>query len=242
MPDDNQVIEPIEAAEAPKEKDNSEMENAFRLRLKQANAQKERELGAARARIQELEAEKMTAMVPPQNAMPPMQPTHQQAPPQGAMPSMQGAPMPNGAPAMTAAEWQLMQAQAEREQGFVEKLKAASEKDKEFEALLMDGKGKVVPDIAAQATMHLGDAAPAVIKQLLKDGKSNGEMMALLDDMQMGMAKRSDLVRFMNNLSDKIESSVSKPHAPNFEPPADLSDIGDTGQDYDVSDLVSSHR
>lgn len=232
MPEDNLEIQVTPEEEKPK--GNADIENIIRERLKQANQAHEKRMAEKQAELDELRKSNHAAMgaMPHQPAQAPGMPM------QGGMPPQQPAMQSNGQPQLTAEEWYSIQQEVEKEKKLKQAIQEAAQKDKEFAALLNDGKGNVVPQSLAAEMSHLPNPA-AVLKQLLKDGKSNAELWALLNDSQ---TRRVDVVRFINQLSDKIDNSVSKPHAPNYTPPVDTSDIGDTGQEYDISDLVAEHR
>jgi hypothetical protein len=124
---------------------------------------------------------------------------------------------------------------------FSENLKKAEDSDPAFKAMLNDPKnqGKFNDD-HAYAMRDLPNA-PAVIKKLLSDPREMALMQAKYQDA-LTMGSSSMFVEYMNKLSEKIEQSTSRPRASSYTPAPDISDFGDSSQDFDLGNYVSSHR
>lgn len=124
---------------------------------------------------------------------------------------------------------------------FQQKIDAALEKDEEFKKLVNKGNPyEVVPQQMQQFIEHL-DNAPAVLKHLFKDPKENALMRSKYAD-----AYRKDedsiMIEYFNNLSTKIEQGSTRPRPSSFTPNPDISDVGDSAQDFDSRDYVKNSR
>ncbi len=115
---------------------------------------------------------------------------------------------------------------ADRHKSFHDKLTDAQKKDPEFKQLI-DAQhtpgNPHIPSTAWSAFEHL-DNAPAVIKQLLKSKKDYALLTA--------SSTKQEAVKFINELSDRLENNQPTPHPSHFEPDPDISDVGDSQQPY----------
>jgi predicted DNA binding CopG/RHH family protein len=112
---------------------------------------------------------------------------------------------------------------------FKQKLDDALSKDEEFRKLAETG--NPIPPEAMEAMTHL-DNAPAVIKHLLKDKK----------DYQVAKLSASagvlEYTKFINELSTRLESTASKPRPSPYSHVPNLSDVGESDQDWDMENYI----
>ena len=116
---------------------------------------------------------------------------------------------------------------------FNSKLQEAVEEDSEFKKLV--DTGNPVPAHVLFLMQHL-DNSPALAKHLLKDKKDHRLMEAA------DKAGEYQLVKFLNDLSDKIEKTSTKPGASKFKSAPDLTDVGEAGEDFDLHDYIKNKR
>ena len=131
----------------------------------------------------------------------------------------------------------IMQAadQRRREVEFNNKLDDAMEKDPEFKKLASERNELGVPPQFMGQMLDI-DNAPAVLKHLLKNKKDNKLMFAAAEE------GRKSFLEFIYGVSEKLESSASKP-APNpYTPAPTLSDSGDSSQEFDLEEYVKNKR
>lgn len=196
-------------------------------RLSRQAAKHAKEMAQVKAEKEEL-AQRLASMSQPQQQAPAMG----QSIPQGAQ---------QFTPDQVAAYQQQAVAQHQKAQthlGFISKLKEAAEKDPEFKKLAGDEvnpqSGNYLPNTAdfLENFHHLPNAA-AVIKHLKKNNKDYAVLTAI--------NKKSDLVDFLNKVSDKLENNQTAPRPPEYEPEPDLSNNGSSGQDFDLDDYVKKN-
>lgn len=121
-----------------------------------------------------------------------------------------------------------------------QKIDKAAETDAEFKSMLQDPKNKGKINSDHEYILRDLPNAPAVLKKLLSDPREMALMQAKYNDaFQYGS---SVFVDYMNQLSEKLEKSSSRPRASSYTPIPDISDFGDSGQDFDLKNFVSSHR
>ena len=120
---------------------------------------------------------------------------------------------------------------------FVEKLTAAAKEDPEF-AQLVSAEGNTankpnyIPPEALYLFKHLDNAA-AVIKHLKKDKKDWTAMDTV--------GSPHEAIKFLNSLSERLESQTRPPGPSEFTPPPDLSDIGNSNQEsFDAASYMRS--
>lgn len=126
---------------------------------------------------------------------------------------------------------------------FDEQIMEAEKQDKEFAELVQ--KHTIPPEILNPILQFLGTDesitnGPAVIKHLLKDKRAN---RLTIDKAQAAFASQdaSILRSFLYDISDKVEKNTPKAKSSDFEPPADFSDVGESGSELDeMSDYISS--
>lgn len=112
---------------------------------------------------------------------------------------------------------------------FKQKIDDAMLKDEEFKKLAQTGNG--IPGEALEQMIHL-DNAPSVIKHLLKDKKDYRLMQLAAAE---GIYK---FTSFVNDLSTRLESTSTKPKPSPYSPIPDLTDIGESDQDWDVENYI----
>ena len=117
---------------------------------------------------------------------------------------------------------------------FTKKIDDAADKDDEFKKLLENAPFPIPKEIVP-SMQHLDNAA-AVAKHLLKDGKDNAAMMAAANESGY------TLIRFLNELSNKLDAKASKPEVSKFKPAVNLADVGDADQDWDMAEYVKGVR
>lgn len=220
------------ADEAEGEKEGRVADNTkeiIQMRLRQATKKHREREAILQARIAELESAGQPAAGANANSP---------AMPQGTEPNPQAAGnVPgNSIPAEMIPMIVERKRQADE---FNKKIEDAMKQDEEFKKLATETGFKVPPEVLMNM-QHL-DNAPAVIKHLMKNKKANVLMLAELDEAAMANSI-VPLIKFVNNVSDQLESVSSKPQRSSFSPAPDLSDAGDSGQDFDISAYVSSKR
>jgi hypothetical protein len=117
----------------------------------------------------------------------------------------------------------------------------ASEKDPQLKNALNDRDSKrLVNDDQHFFLKDLPNAA-AVLKSLLTNKKENNLMQAKFQEM-IYKKEPSIMVQYVNDLSEKLEKSSSSPRASSYSPDANLSDFGDSSQDFDLKKYIQGHR
>lgn len=117
----------------------------------------------------------------------------------------------------------------------------AAEKDPEFKSALQDKNSNVLVNNDQSYFLKDLPNAAAVLKTLLTNRKENNLMQAKFQEM-IHKREPSIMVQYINDLSDKLEKSSTSPRAPSYTPDANLSDFGDSAQDFDLKKYVQGHR
>lgn len=125
-------------------------------------------------------------------------------------------------------------------QKFLQNIKDAQQKDPEFKALLTPESKRLVNDDQLFFIRDLPNA-PAVFKTLLANKKENNLMQAKFQEM-IYKQEPSIMVQYINDLSDRLEKTSTSPRAPSYTPDANLSDLGDSAQDFDLKKYIQDHR
>lgn len=113
----------------------------------------------------------------------------------------------------------------------------AMDEDAEFKKLAMgEGTTHKIPEAAVYEMGHLKNA-PAVLKHLLKDPKDYSEF-----DSIMRAGTLPEFVKFVNNMSDKVDGIISKPKASDYKPAPYLVNSDDSGDDWDTAAYIKSKR
>jgi hypothetical protein len=120
---------------------------------------------------------------------------------------------------------------------FKQNISNAMEKDPEFKALLTPESKRLVNEDQLFFLRDLPNSA-AVLKTLLANKKENNLMQAKFQEM-IYSGKPSIMVEYINNLSDKLEQSATKPRASSYTPDPNISDFGDSGQDFDLKKYIA---
>lgn len=117
----------------------------------------------------------------------------------------------------------------------------AAEKDAQFKTAINDKDSKML--VTPDQHYFLKDLpnAPATLKALLTNKKENNVMQAKFQEM-IYKKEPSIMVQYVNDLSEKLEKSSTSPRAPSYSPDANLSDFGDSAQDFDLKKYVEGHR
>lgn len=124
---------------------------------------------------------------------------------------------------------------------FKQNITSAAEKDPQFKQALMEpGSDRLVNQDQRFFLRDLGNAA-AVLKVLMTNKKENNLMQAKFQEM-IAHRQPSIMVEYINQLSEKLEKSAVKPRASSFTPDPDVSDFGDSSQDFDIKSHVKNHR
>lgn len=195
---------------------NEEVEKIIQARLKQERSNHEKREAEYSARIADLEKKVNAGTATTDEKI-----QHQQAKNTEEQAQASGIP-PEAIPFIVE--------QQRKNVEFQQKMSDAIEKDQEFKKL--SETGNAIPGFAISEMMHL-DNAPAVIKHLLKDKKDHKLMEATIES-----GSKSDFIRFVNDLSSRLESK--KPHPSPYTPAPDVSDIGDSDQDFDIKGYIDS--
>lgn len=124
---------------------------------------------------------------------------------------------------------------------FKDKLNKATETDSEFKRLATSDESTRLVNPDQMHFMRDLENSPAVLKKLLTDKKENNLMQAKFQEM-IAHNRPSIFVEYMNSLSEKLEMSAVKPRASSYTPDAELSDFGDSSQDFDLKKYISGHR
>lgn len=124
---------------------------------------------------------------------------------------------------------------------FKQKISSAADTDPQFKQLLQQpGSERLVHEDQRFFLRDL-ENAPAVLKKLMTDKRENNMMQAKFQEM-IAHRKPSIMVDYINQLSEKLEKSAVKPRASSFSPAPDISDFGDSSQDFDIKSYVKTHR
>lgn len=117
----------------------------------------------------------------------------------------------------------------------------SAEKDPQLQAALKSPNSNVL--VNSDQSYFLKDLpnAAAVLKTLLINKKENNLMQAKFQEM-IHKREPSIMVQYINDLSDKLEKSSTSPRAPSYTPDANLSDFGESSQDFDLKNYVKNHR
>lgn len=117
----------------------------------------------------------------------------------------------------------------------------AAEKDPQFKTLLQDKNSRVLVNSDQEYFLKDLPNSAAVLKTLLSNKKENNLMQAKFQEM-IHKREPSIMVQYINDLSDKLEKSSTSPRAPSYTPDANLSDFGESSQDFDLKKYVKDHR
>jgi len=117
----------------------------------------------------------------------------------------------------------------------------AAEKDPQFKTLLQDKNSRVLVNSDQEYFLKDLPNSAAVLKTLLSNKKENNLMQAKFQEM-IHKREPSIMVQYINDLSDKLEKSSTSPRAPSYTPDANLSDFGESSQDFDLKNYVKNHR
>lgn len=200
-------------------KEESHIEKIVRARLEKKEEVHNKKMAEANARIRDLEQKVNSTgvSVPAANA--------------GTPPTMQNGGQNPGAQQMPPAMQQAQIESAIKYRDFQAKLAEAAEKDPEFAKLIGDETrpqtGNPIHPSRLGMFAHLPNAA-AVIKHLKKNNKD----YAVLDSS----ATNHEAIKFLNEISDKLENNPNTPRPSEFEPEPDLSDVGTADQSYSAVD------
>lgn len=124
---------------------------------------------------------------------------------------------------------------------YAQGVKDAAEKDPQFKSALQDPNGRMLVNHDQEFFLKDLPNAAAVLKTLLTNKKENNLMQAKFQEM-IYKKEPSIMVQYINDLSDKLEKSASSPRAPSYTPDANLSDFGDSAQDFDLKKYIQNHR
>lgn len=124
---------------------------------------------------------------------------------------------------------------------FNEKIEKAAQTDAEFKNMLNDPKNQGMFNSDHMYAIRELPNSPAVMKKLISDPRERALMQAKYNDA-LSRGESSVFVEYINQLSEKLEKSGSRPRASSYTPPPDISDFGDSGQDFDLGKYVSGHR
>jgi hypothetical protein len=124
---------------------------------------------------------------------------------------------------------------------YAQGVKDAAEKDPQFKAALQDPNSRMLINTDQEFFLKDLPNAAAVMKTLLTNKKENNLMQAKFQEM-IYKKEPSIMVQYINDLSDKLEKSSTSPRAPSYTPDANLSDFGDSAQDFDLEKYIKNHR
>ena len=124
---------------------------------------------------------------------------------------------------------------------YAQGLMDAAEKDPQLKTALQDKNSRNLVNSDQEYFLKDLPNAAAVLKTLLTNKKENNLMQAKFQEM-IYEKKPSIMVQYINDLSDKLEKSATSPRAPSYMPDANLSDFGDSAQDFNLEDHVKNHR
>ncbi len=233
MTTENENVSPQEAASAAVESQeekrytSQEVSEMMEKRLKNKQEEHERKMGELKSRVKELESKEKagTASLSEQLELSKGQEVAAkvQNPNAGIDPSF----VPY-----------IVKQEMEKEK-FNQKLRGALDKDEEFKKLASapDADQRVGQE-AMDYTMPY-DNAPAMLKYLLKDRRESellNSKLAVANDRR----DPSIVVEYLNNLSRQLDKSATAPRPSSYVPDPDLSDMGNTGQDFNLEDYVKS--
>ena len=124
---------------------------------------------------------------------------------------------------------------------FAQAVVDAASKDPQLKAALEDKTSNMlVNQDQAYFLKDLPNPA-AALKSLLTNKKENNLMQAKFQEM-IYKKEPSIMVQYVNDLSEKLEKSSSSPRASSYSPDANLSDFGDSAQDFDLKKYIENHR
>lgn len=117
----------------------------------------------------------------------------------------------------------------------------AADKDPQFKSAIQDKNARMMINQDQEYFLKDLPNAAAVLKSLLTNKKENNLMQAKFQEM-IYKKEPSIMVQYINDLSDKLEKSSTSPRTPSYTPDANLSDFGDSAQDFDLKKYVQGHR
>lgn len=121
---------------------------------------------------------------------------------------------------------------------FNDKLQQAIQEDNEFKDLTKTG--NYLPPEVTTEMMHLDNAA-AVIKHLLKD-KNDYRLLEQTVMDAVNSKQKYGFVKFVNELSAKLEKVDKKPGPSEYTPSTNLTDVGEGGEDFDTTEYVKNYH
>jgi hypothetical protein len=209
---------PIETGEPAEEakSGNEKTEEIVKLRLRQANMKHEKEMQREKEEKEQLKAELEAIKKSKEN--------NGNGASEGAHKNMQ---MPSE---------EMIDELATRRQKAMDlgnKINEAKEKDPEFAKLSeKSAHGGAIPPYAQASMTHLPNAV-AVMKHLLKDPRDYKVV-----ELFMKEGDEKGFVQFVNGLSEKLEKTSSKPAPSNYAVIPDMSDAGESAQDFDEASYI----
>jgi len=124
---------------------------------------------------------------------------------------------------------------------YAQKVLEGTKTDPELQAAINDRNARVLVNPDQQYFLKDSPNAVAMLKCLLIDRPENNMMQAKWQEM-IHRGEPSIFVEYMNNLSKKLLKSENSPRAPSYTPDANLSDFGDSSQNFELSEYVKNHR
>jgi len=125
-------------------------------------------------------------------------------------------------------------------QQYITNMRNALTKDPELKQMLADPNNQRLINDDIHLELQGFENSPQMIKHILKN-KNEANLMVAKYQTTLRKEDRSILVEYMKNLSEKLESNSVRPRASSYSPDPDISNIGDSTHDFDMSDYVKNH-